>query len=349
MSPREFLVSAGKKPLAPVYLFLGPDFYTRKQVKDVLIQTVFGDDDPESGISRLDLDEIPFSAVLDDASALSLFAAKRLIWVSSAELALPKRITSKTDEEGAGALLAAYLKNPTPDTVIVFDCPRYGFEGEDKQKLERVRKFYAAVPAVVEFTPYSTADATRLVREVAKEKNLPLTGPQIEILVEALAADAGRITVELEKLSLFSQGRVLTDEELIGMIPNARSSNIFALVNALANGNRRQALDVLDVLVREGEYLPLVLTFLSTQFRLALAAAEANLRNAAQIQGHFSKIGVAMWRARAEQLAETIRVFPPSRLKQAISLTYCADRELRDTRPDDRTVMENFVWKLTAS
>ncbi len=349
MLPREFLASLNKKDPEPVYLFIGPDFYTRRQAREALTQAVLGDADQESGISRLDLDEMSLPAVLDDASALSLFSSKRLIWVSSAELALPRRITSKTDEEGSGALLAEYLRNPTPETVIVFDCARYGFEGDDKQKLERVRKFYLAIPAVVEFVPYSSGEATRLVRELAKEKNLPLTGPQVEILVEVLAADAGRITMEVEKLSLFAQGRGLTDEEIIGLIPNARSSNIFALVNSLARGNRREALDVLDVLVREGEYLPLVLTFLSTQFRLALAASEANLRNAAQIQGHFSKAGVAMWKARAEQLADTIRVFPPQKLKQAILLTFQADRELRDTRPDDRTVMESFVWQLTAS
>lgn len=348
MLPREFLSSIGKRTPEPVYLFVGTDFYTRRQVREALTDAALGDNDRESGITRLDLDETPLAAVLDDASALSLFASRRLIWVSNAEAALPKRITAKTDEEGSGALLSAYLKNPTPDTVIVFDCARYGFEGDDKQKLDRVRKFYAAIPSVIEFVPYSAAEATRLVRDLAKQKSLPLTDRQVEMLVEALAADAGRITVEVEKLALFSGGRALSDEELSGLIPNARSANIFALVNALAKGSRREALDVLDVLVREGEYLPLVLTFLATQFRLALAAVEANLKNSQQIQGHFSKIGVAMWRARAEQLADTIRVFPPQKLKKAILLTFDADRELRDTRPDDRTVMENFVWKLTA-
>lgn len=348
MLAREFLTSIGKRPPEPVYLFVGTDFYTRRQAREALTAAVLGDEDRESGVTRLDLDEGSIATVIDDASALSLFASKRLIWVSNAELALPKRITTKTEDEGPGALLGSYLKDPTPETVIVFDCSRYGFDGDDKQKLDRVRKFYTAIPAVVEFPPYTDAEATRLVRDIAKQNGLKLADHQVELLVEALAGDAGRITVEMEKLALFAGGRSLTDDELAGLIPNARSANVFALVNALARGNRREALDVLDVLVREGEYLPLVLTFLATQFRLALAAAEANLKSSAQIQGHFSKLGVAMWRARAEQLADTIRVFPAQKLKKAITLTFDTDRQLRDTRPDDRTVMENFVWKLTA-
>ena len=31
--------------------------------------------------------------------------------------------------------------------VVVLDVSRYDLEGEDKAKLDRVRKFYAAIPA----------------------------------------------------------------------------------------------------------------------------------------------------------------------------------------------------------
>ena len=38
----------------------------------------------------------------------------------------------------------------------------------------------------------------------------------------------------------------------------------------------------------------------------------------------------------------------PGRLKRAMLLVYAADQALRDTRPDDKTVMEDFVWKVTS-
>jgi len=58
-------------------------------------------------------------------------------------------------------------------------------------------------------------------------------------------------------------------------------------VNAMGRRDRARALECLDALVREGEYLPLALSFLSTQFRTALAAREAGLKTAGQIQSHF--------------------------------------------------------------
>jgi len=54
-----------------------------------------------------------------------------------------------------------------------------------------------------------------------------------------------------------------------------------------------------------------------------------------------------MWRSRAEQIQQTIAAFSKEKLRTAIDKIYQTDRALRDTRPDDRTVMEQFVLQLT--
>jgi DNA polymerase-3 subunit delta len=103
----------------------------------------------------------------------------------------------------------------------------------------------------------------------------------------------------------------------------------------------------LDVLVREGEYLPLALTFVATQFRLALAAKEAGLRSSQQAVSFFTKQGVRIWRERAEQVMKTADVFTTEQMRRALVMLYEADKGLRDTRPDDRTVMEALLVQLT--
>ncbi|MDQ6706705.1 MAG: hypothetical protein M3Z85_12100, partial [Acidobacteriota bacterium] len=108
------------------------------------------------------------------------------------------------------------------------------------------------------------------------------------------------------------------------------------------------SLQVLDTLCRDGEYLPLALSFLSTQFRMALAAKEAGLKTASQIQGHFTKLGLPMWGSRAEQVYQSAVKFSKDQLERGLKLTFNADRDLRSARPDDRIVMEEFVVRLTA-
>ena len=348
MSPDQFLERLRKSPVAPVYLFLGPEIYQRGRCRRALIERTLTPDDRENGLTQLDLEVTTLAAVLDDARSLSLFAPNRLIWISGAESVLPRGRSAAAEDNSGANELAEYLHSPTPGTVLVFEASRYDFDGEDRAKLERVQKFYSRIPDVVEFRPYSVESARRLAQELAKEAGLQIGLSEIGLLVESLAGDAARIGNEIEKLRLYAgTDRKVTSNDILNLVPNAQASTIFALVAALGRGDRKRSLDSLDTLLREGEYLPLALTFLATQFRLALVAQEAGLRTSQQIQTHFTKQGIRIWRDRADQIYQTVTAFPKEKLGMAIEKVYGADRALRDTRPDDRVVMEEFVFSLT--
>jgi DNA polymerase-3 subunit delta len=232
--------------------------------------------------------------------------------------------------------------------VLVFEAIRYDFEGDDKRKQERVRKFYGAIPEAVELRKFPVQDARQEAEALARSAGFRMDPAALDLLVEALGADVARIAVEIEKLALYAGDRPVGVEDIAALVPDARATTIFALVSALGRRDRARALEILDTLTREGEYLPLALAFLSTQFRLALVAREAGLKSSQQIQGHFSRLGVPMWGSRAEQVCQTAAKFSKPHLERALGLIYKADKGLRDARPDDRIVMEQFVLKLTA-
>ncbi len=357
MSPDQFLASLAKSKPAPVYLFLGPEPYQRGRCRSALIRAVLGEsaEEREAGLTHADLAEVPFAAALDDARSMSLFASRRVVWIANAEAALPRgRAVAAEDDEQSGTgdagELAAYLREPTPDVVVVIEASRYGFDGDDKAKLERVQKHFAAVPAQVEFRPFSPEAARPLAQALAKQAGLQLGLAELALLLEATGFDAARLETEIEKLRLFTGGtRKVTAEDIAALVPDAQESTIFALVAALGRGDRSRALEILDTLAREGEYMPLALTFLATQFRMALAAREAGLRGASQIQAHFNKLGARMWPERARQIEQTVQVFSKAKLERAVRKLFEADRALRDARPDDRVVMEEMILALTAN
>lgn len=353
MTPEQFLDRLQKNGPAPAYLFLGPEPYQRERCHRALVDAVLPPEDRESGFTRHDLDQTTLAAALDDTRSLSLFASTRVIWLSSAEAALPRGKASSSDDEiGTGsdaAELVQYLGEPTPGTVLVIEASRYGFEGDDKSKLERVQKFYSVVPAQVEFKPFSPEGARAVTQRLAKEAGLQLGLAELALLLEALGGDVARIALEIEKLRLYAgTNRKITAEEIAALVPDAQAATIFALVAALGRGDRTRALEILDTLAREGEYMPRALTFLATQFRMALAAQEAGLRSAGQIQAHFNTLGARIWPERARQIEQTVRSFPKARLERAVVRLFEADRSLRDARPDDRIVMEEMILALTA-
>jgi DNA polymerase III subunit delta len=355
MSPDQFLARLAKNGPEPAYLFIGPEAYERARCRRALLDAVLPPDERENGFTRHDLDRIPLAAALDDARALSLFASRRLIWLAGAEAAVPRAARGRAsdsgdeDQENAQGGLDAYLSEPTPDVVLVLDCARYEFDGEDKPRIERVEAFFAAVPAKVEFRPYAPEAARFLAQRLAKDAGIQLGLAELALLLEATSGDASRIATEIEKLRLFAgTARKITADDIATLVPDAQSATIFGLVAALGRGDRSRALEILDTLTRSGEYMPLALTFLATQFRTALAAREAGLRGAGQIQAHFNKLGGRMWPERARQIEQTMDAFSKERLEQAVERVFEADRGLRDARPDDRILMEEMILLLTA-
>lgn len=359
MTPAQFLARIRKGDIPPVCLFLGQESFNRRRCREALLAA--------RGVQaeQFDMAESSLAAILDDARAMSLFASERLMIAVGAETAMPRvsraasaandagddsddspRAESGKASTGQEALLAAYAANPTPGVTLVFEATRWDFEGDDKTRTERVRKFYGAIPDVVEFRRFTPDEARLEVERLARAAKIVLEPAAAEALVDALAADVGRIAVELEKLQLY--GKPITAESLPLLVPDARQSTIFALVNALGRRDRARSLEALDSLVREGEYLPLALTFLAGQFRMALVAREANLKGSAQVQSHFQRAGVPMWGSRAEQVWLTASKFTKPQLERGLSLIFEADRDLRSARPDDRTVIENFVVRLCA-
>jgi DNA polymerase-3 subunit delta len=330
----------------PAVLLLGPEAYDRRRLK-VAMTAAF----PEGSVTQHDLSELTLAETLDDARSLSLFASERLIWIVNAEAVLPRGKISSDDDEADGpagdsAPLSAYLKDPTPGVALVFEASRFDFEGDDKRKQDRVRKFYSAIPDVIELRRYASHEARKETESLAARAGFRLDDAALDLLVEALGADIARIAVEIEKLSLFAGNRTVTVDDIGALVPDARATTIFALVNAVARRDRVRALEFLDTLTRDGEYLPLALAFLSTQFRLALATREAGLKSGSQVQSHFTKMGVPMWSSRADQVYQTAAKFSKAQLERALKSIFEADRGLRDARPDDRVVMEQFILKM---
>lgn len=353
MTPEQFLSRITKQSLAPAYLFLGQEGYQRRICREALAARALPEHLRTEGLAQIDLEASSLTQVLDDARSLSLFSTERLLWVSSAELALPRRLTSNEEDDGTGGgssagQLAEYLSASTPGTVIVFECSRYDFAGDDRPKLERVQKFYSPVPETVEFRHFTAESSRFLAQQLAKEHRLRLGNAELAILLEAVAGDANRLAGEMEKLALYiGAENAVTAEDLQTLVPNAAQSTIFALVGALGKRDRTAALRSVDVLIREGEYLPLALTFLSTQFRLALAAKESRVTSTQQAISFFSKLGVRIWRDRADQVMATASAFTKERLSRAVELIYETDRNFRDGYKDDRLVMESLILAMT--
>jgi len=350
MKPKALLAQLEKIRPAAGYLFLGNELFFRDRCRQALIQAVLGESSGAGeGLIEFDLKEQPMQKLLDEARTFSLFASARLIIGSNADAILPRRVTSRGDSPEA-APLAAYFKDPTPGVTILLECRRYDWNSrEDKDKLERVAKFFSTVPQTVELAPLTADEALAHSQRVAKQHNLDVAPELLAELVEMLGNDMARLSADLEKLALYLGGRrSVTRRDLEVLIPEARQSGVFELTDALARKDRSRALHLVDTLEKTGEYWPLQLNMLARLFRQALAAKEQGARGVPQITRLFQAQGAPMWPARARQILEVGQKFSRLELERALIALFHADRDLRRERPNDRIVIEQLVLQMTA-
>jgi DNA polymerase-3 subunit delta len=350
MKPKALLAQLDKGRPAAGYLFLGNELFFRDRCRQALIKGVLGESaDRGDGLTEIDLKDQPLDKLLGEARTLSLFATARLIVGMNADAALPRRVTARGDSPET-ASLAAYFKNPTPGVTLLLECRRYDWnDREDKAKLERVAKFFAAVPQTVELAPLTTDEATSLSQRVAKHHKLDIAPDLLAELVEMLGNDMSRLSADLEKLSLYIGGqRAVTSQDLEVLIPEARQSGVFELTDALAQKDRSRALALVDTLAKTGGYWPLQLSMLARLFRQALAAKEQGARAIPQVTRLFQSQGTPIWPARARQILDVGQKFSRRELERALIGLFNADRDLRRERPNDRLIIEQLVVEMTA-
>lgn len=350
MKPKALLTQLDKGRPAAGYLFLGNELFFRDRCRRALIKAVLGDTaDPGEGLIEFDLKDEPLDKLLGEARTLSLFASSRLIIGLNADAALPRRVTTRGGSPETAAL-ETYFKDPTPGVTLLLECRRYDWnDREDKAKLERVAKFFAAVPQTVELAPLSASEAMSLSQRIASYHKLDIAPDLLAELVEMLGNDMARLSADLSKLAMYIGGqRAVTRDDVEVLIPEARQSGVFELTDALAQKDRSRALALVDTLAKTGGYWPLQLNMLARLFRQALAAKEQGARAVPQITRLFQAQGAPMWPARARQILEVGQKFSRRELERALIGLFRADRDLRRERPNDRLIIEQLVVDMTA-
>ncbi len=100
------------------------------------------------------------------------------MWAMRESGPCPRTSRDRDDDDESGpsgsgdaALLAAYAKSPTPGVVLVVEATRWDFDGDDKTKNDRVRKYYGAITEVVEFRRFSADEARGELDRIACASN----------------------------------------------------------------------------------------------------------------------------------------------------------------------------------
>lgn len=238
------------------YLLYGEEAYLKKQYKDKLTDAMFPDGD-KMNYAYYEGKGIHPGELIDLAETMPFFAARRLIVVENSGFF-----------KSASPELADYIKN-MPDTACFL------FVEQEVDKRGRLYKAVKEKGRIVEFGRQDEKTLLYWIASTVKREGKKIRESSARHLLERTGTDMESLTQEMEKLFSYTMGREeVTAEDIDAVCTHHISSQIFAMVEAVASKQQKKALYLYYDLLALKEPPMRILFLLVRQFKLLMEVGD---------------------------------------------------------------------------
>jgi DNA polymerase III subunit delta len=163
--------------------------------------------------------------------------------------------------------LASCIKQMPETTVLML------VDGEVKGQNPLLKKL-SPLAEVRTFLLLRGKDLKAWIQQRVKEEGGDITPQAVNLLAELIGGDLWAMNAEIQKLLLYSQERPISEDDVRQLVSYVQEANIFALVDAVAEGRTELAQRILHRLYYEGMAPTYILVMITRQFRLIAQARD---------------------------------------------------------------------------
>jgi DNA polymerase-3 subunit delta len=163
--------------------------------------------------------------------------------------------------------LASYIKQMPETTVLML------VDGEVKGQNPLLKKL-SPLAEVRTFPLLRGRDLKAWIQQRVREEGGDITPQAVNLLAELIGGDLWAMNGEIQKLLLYSRERPISEDDVKQLVSHVQEANIFALVDAVAEGRTELAQRILHRLYHEGVAPTYILTMITRQFRLIAQARD---------------------------------------------------------------------------
>lgn len=322
------LEDLAKGKVAPIYLLYGSEPQPIAEHVQAIRKAVLVGGTEAFNHERFSGREVEsVGRVLEACAQLPMMAERRLVELSDPEQIGKGRGASK-DPKAAMDALVAYIKAPSPSTVLVITSS--GIDG--RSRLVTTTK--KAKHVLLKFEAMKRdGDAVAWLLDYAERHSLPLSRRAAAHLVERVGTGPSDLTSALDNASLYAgAGKPVDDAAIDAVVGHTREAVIFELTDAVGMGDAPMALSVLARIFHESPTAEVglanqMLSMLTRQIRLVFVAKEADKSG-----GRIEQVaGVPPFVAR--KLATQARGYSEARLRRAVAALARFDDDMKGGSP----------------
>ncbi|MFO7773246.1 MAG: DNA polymerase III subunit delta [Dehalococcoidia bacterium] len=163
--------------------------------------------------------------------------------------------------------LASYVERMPETTVLVL------VDGEVKGHNPLLKQLSPSAE-VRTFPLLRGQDLRAWIQQRVREDGGDITPPAVNLLAQLIGGDLWAMDSEIQKLLLYCQKRAIGEDDVRKLTSYVQEANIFALVDAVAEGRTEAAQRILHRLYNEGMAPTHILVMITRQFRLIAQARD---------------------------------------------------------------------------
>jgi len=240
-----------------IFFLYGHDSYRSKE-KLEQIKTKFKNEIDEKGFNIITLTGDDFDLEKFNSAAVQsgFLTSKRLIIVKNLLL-------SKPNKDLADQLLELLKKLKATDNIFIF------YEAGLPDKRSAMFKFLNKDKKLSQIFEALTGKAlTDWLKKYVQDQGGQIQISALNLLIASIGNDLWQLTNELNKLIAFKNQEEIKEQDVREFVSVKITENVFGLTEAIAAGNRPQALKLLDEQLKSGLNGIYLLTMIVRQFRI---------------------------------------------------------------------------------
>lgn len=255
-----------RREIAPVYVLHGPESALRDLAAKTIADLAFSEgefrDFNEDAYSLSNAENL--RSALAAAEQLPMMAHRRVVQITDARIAATaQRDTLKEEFE---PVLAAYLSNPSPQTVLIILA-------DELNGSRKISKLLSKHAVVVEFRRLEGAELIRWVKGNFEQLGARIDENSVRHLISLTGSDLRRLTGEIGKLATAAITNGMVTVDLIDdLVSHKAELSNFDLTDHLVAGRKSQAIAAMRKILSDGAEPLALLGLISYNFRRLLMA-----------------------------------------------------------------------------
>jgi len=242
---------------------------------------------------------------MEALQTLPFFGGGKLVWLKNVNFLADNQVGKTNAAQDGFEQILDYVENVLPPDVKFL----LSATGVDKR-----RSAFKRIQKLADLRVFDRPDTSKagwedevipVVTRRAREMNLTFDEEAMEMLVQLAGEDTRQLDNELEKLSLYVGERTrVTAEDVHAVVPLSRAGIVFEVGNAIGRRDLRRALELLRVLIYQGQNpVGILLAAIVPRVRSLLLARDILDSHPKLPRGNYQAFVGALDRLPAEQTA----------------------------------------------